>query len=56
MAPDHKFPSQIEHVWQAYTWLILNVKQLFGIDFNKVVIVGDSAGGCLTIALTVMAI
>lgn len=56
LAPNSKFPDQVEDCWQAYVWIILNAKQVFGIDFKNVVLVGDSAGGNLVISITVMAI
>ena len=45
LAPTHKFPAGIDDVWQAYTWLINHAEKAFGITPEKVVLVGDSAGG-----------
>lgn len=35
---------------------MLNAKKVFGIDYNRIVICGDSAGGNLAIVITLMAI
>ena len=39
-----------------YTWIVLNVKKVFGIDYKKIILTGDSAGGNLAISLCLMAI
>jgi hormone-sensitive lipase len=52
LAPKHKYPAAPEDVWDAYIWLILNGESELGIRPDKVVIVGDSAGGNLAIAIT----
>ena len=56
LCPNNLFPDQIDDVWQAYFWLINNVKQVFGIDFKKVILTGDSAGGNLILVMTLIAI
>ena len=56
LAPESKFPDQLEDCWQAHTWIIENAKEHLKIDFKKVIISGDSAGGGLAISLTLMAI
>ena len=37
-------------------WIIKHAKSALGIDFKRVVLVGDSAGGSLILALTLMSI
>lgn len=56
MAPKHKFPDAVDDCWQAYVWIIKNAQRTFGINYKKVVVTGDSAGGSLSITLTLMAI
>lgn len=56
LSPKSRFPGALDDCWQAYTWLIQNVKKLFSINFNKVILAGDSAGGALAISLTLMTI
>lgn len=43
LAPEHKFPAQLEDALCAYQWLLDE-----NIDPSRIVIAGDSAGGCLT--------
>ena len=56
LAPDSRFPAQLEDTWHAYYWLITNCKEYFGFEAKKVILTGDSAGGNLVLAITVMAI
>ena len=56
LLPEHKFPAGISDLWNAYSWIILNAKAVFGIDYKKVVLTGDSVGGGLIIIITAMAI
>lgn len=56
LSPQSQFPAAIDDVWQAYLWIINHAKEFLGIDYKKVVIAGDSAGGSLSIALTLMTI
>lgn len=56
LAPEHRFPTGINDVWQAYVWIITNCKSYFGIDYKKVILCGDSAGGNLAIGVTTMSI
>lgn len=46
LAPEHKFPAQLEDAFRAYRWLLDNAN-----DPQKLVVAGDSAGGNLAIAL-----
>jgi acetyl esterase/lipase len=45
LAPEHKFPAQLEDALCAYQWLLDE-----NIDPRRIVIAGDSAGGCLVIS------
>jgi acetyl esterase/lipase len=45
LAPEHKFPAQLEDALCAYQWLLDE-----NIDPRRIVIMGDSAGGCLAIS------
>lgn len=56
LAPESRFPTQLEDTWHAYYWLVLNCKDYFGFEPKKVILTGDSAGGNLVLAITVMAI
>lgn len=56
LAPEHPYPAALNDVWQAYYWIVNNCTTYFGIKPEKIFVAGDSAGGCLTIALTMLAI
>ena len=45
LAPEHPFPAAVEDATKAYRWLLKE-----GIDPDKIVVAGDSAGGGLTVA------
>lgn len=46
LAPEHPFPCALEDALAAYRWLLAN-----GADAGRIVVMGDSAGGGLTLAL-----
>ena len=46
LAPEHAFPAQVEDAQAAYHWLIEQ-----GIAPEQLVVIGDSAGGNLTLSL-----
>jgi monoterpene epsilon-lactone hydrolase len=48
LAPEHRFPAQLDDALSAYRWLVQQ-----GTDPRKIVVAGDSAGGGLTLALLV---
>ena len=52
VSPQSKYPDALEDCWQAYYWIIINANQVFGLDYKKVVLVGDSAGGNAILNLT----
>jgi hormone-sensitive lipase len=56
LAPADAFPAAINDVWQVYYWIVLHAETFLGIKPEKIFVVGDSAGGNLVSALTVMAI
>ena len=51
LAPKHKFPAAIDDVTKATVWLLRHVDEL-GIDPERVIVMGDSAGGNLVAALS----
>jgi len=55
-APKNPFPAAVDDIWQAYNWIITYAEQRTGISPKKVVLVGDSAGGNLVTALTLLII
>lgn len=50
LAPEHPFPAALDDVLCTYRWLLAQ-----GVDPQKLVVGGDSAGGGLTVALLVAA-
>ena len=48
LAPEHPFPAAVEDASRAYRWL-----RASGVDANRIAIVGDSAGGGLTLGTLV---
>ena len=50
LSPEHRFPSQLEDALHAYRWLLNQ-----GVASDKLIVVGDSAGGNLTLALLLRA-
>ncbi|MCR2762451.1 alpha/beta hydrolase [Microbacterium sp. zg.B48] len=51
LAPEHRFPTQIEQAHAALVWLHQNAADL-GIDPDRVGVAGTSAGGSIAAALT----
>lgn len=56
LSPKYQFPSALNDAWQVYYYIVENAKNEFGIIPKKIVLTGDSAGGTLAAAVTVMAI
>ncbi len=54
LAPKFQFPVPVEDCYQTYAWVLDNTAML-NIDPDKIVIAGDSAGGNLALAVTLMA-
>jgi acetyl esterase len=52
--PAAKFPTQLEESYAALTWISKRAGE-FGADGNRIVIAGNSVGGNMTAALTLMA-
>lgn len=48
LAPEHKYPAQLEDTTDALEWLLENGGE-HGIDTRRVAVAGESAGGHLTI-------
>jgi acetyl esterase/lipase len=54
LAPEASFPDALEDIYATLLWLTSNSNTL-GIDATRIVIGGESAGGGLTAALTLLA-
>ncbi|MEA5078301.1 MAG: alpha/beta hydrolase [Anaerolineaceae bacterium] len=49
LAPENPFPCGLDDCWGTITWVYENAETL-GIDANKIMVAGDSAGGNLSLA------
>ena len=56
LAPQNQFPDALNDVWQVYYWVVEYGEAFLGIKTDKIILVGDSAGGNLVTATTIMAI
>ena len=54
LAPKHPFPTPAGDCFETYKWVLQNA-DILGIDQDKIIIGGDSAGGNLATAVTLMA-
>jgi acetyl esterase/lipase len=54
MAPEYKFPYAVNDCFDALKWCAANAERL-GVDKNKIILAGGSAGGNLVSAVALMA-
>ena len=52
-APEHVYPAAHDDCYAALAWVAMHAPEL-GIDPNKIVVGGDSAGGTLAVAVALM--
>ncbi|MET0714655.1 MAG: alpha/beta hydrolase [Mycetocola sp.] len=53
LAPEHRYPTQIEQGYAALSWLVENARQL-GIDPDRIGITGISSGGNIAASVTLV--
>lgn len=56
LAPEAPYPAGLEDCWNAYRWIVLYLERHLNMKPNKIILVGDSAGGNLWWAVTILAI
>ena len=56
LAPKYPYPDAVNDCFQAYYWILNEAKYQLGIEPKQIVLVGDSAGGHLVAAVTVLCI
>lgn len=54
LAPENKFPAALEDCYHVLCWVAENAAAI-GIDASRVALVGDSAGGTLAVAVSLLA-
>lgn len=54
LAPEYQFPIPVEDCYAAYKWTLEHTKEL-GVNRSSIIVGGDSAGGNLAAAVTLMA-
>lgn len=54
LAPEHKFPAAVDDAYEATRWVAENCAAFNG-DPKRVAVGGDSAGGCLTTVVSLLA-
>lgn len=55
LAPEHKFPAGLNDCYAVAKYYYANSHELFNIDADKLMLMGDSAGGNLAAAVSLMA-
>jgi len=55
LGPKNKFPEPIKHVAYALNWIEANAEK-YNLDLDNIVVNGDSAGGYMACALTILSL
>ena len=56
LAPENQYPNALDDVYQAYNCIVNYAAEELGINVNKIILAGDSAGGNLALSLTYLLI
>jgi hormone-sensitive lipase len=55
-APEYPYPKALDDVYQSYMWNIKYAQEVLNIKLDNIILVGDSAGGNLALALAYLLI
>jgi len=55
LAPEYKFPAGLTDCYETARYYFNNCQAVFGIESNRLILMGDSAGGNLAAAVSLMA-
>ena len=56
LSPGVAFPKSLDDVYQSYVWILKYSKAIFNIEFDEIIMAGDSAGANLILALSYLLI
>ena len=56
LAPEDPYPRGLNDCWQAYKWIVTHAETELEIKLDKIILVGDSAGGNLVLGVTYLSI
>jgi len=56
LAPDHPYPIPLSDWWLSYLWLRYYSEKYLKVKFDKIILVGDSAGGWISLSICTLAI
>ena len=56
LSPGVAFPKSLDDVYQSYLWILNYSEIFFNIEFDEIILAGDSAGGNLILSLTYLLI
>lgn len=54
LAPEFRFPTQIEDAYWALLWVHAKGKELFNGDVSRIAVAGDSAGGSISALMAIL--
>ncbi|CAI2359639.1 unnamed protein product [Moneuplotes crassus] len=56
LAPQYKYPTGISDCWLSYLWIRHYSEKYLGVKFERCILIGDSAGGNISLSLSLVAI
>ena len=56
LAPGSPYPGPVDDCYQAYVWIVTQAEKQLGMKLEHIILAGDSAGGHLAVAVSMLAI